>query len=187
MIAGAAQCAEKALALNDGLAETHMLLAFLHLLRRNYDKGIAEAELGVTLGPNNAEVTALLAMGLIWDGRPEEALAWVEKAMRLSPMYSPWFIVVKAHALRLLGRLEEAMNIYQDAIAATPGYVPPHIGLTLCYAEMGREQNAREQARELLKLEPSFSIAHYLSTPGYKDDTLTEHSAHALRQAGLPD
>ena len=145
------------------------------------------AERGVTLGPSNAEVTALLAMGLVWAGRPEEALAWIEKAMRLSPMYSPWFVVVKAHALRLLGRFDDALKTYKDAIAANPGYVPPHIGLTLCYAEMGRERDAREQARELLKLEPSFSIAHYLSTPGYKDEATTERSAGALRLAGLPE
>ncbi len=187
VMARAAQCAETALALDDGLAETHMLLALVHLLRRDFDKGIAHAERGVKLGPSNAEVTALLALSLTWAGRPEEALAWVEKAMRLSPMYSPWFIVVKAHALRLLGRFDEALKTYKDAIAATPGYVPPHIGLTLCYAEMGRGHDAREQARELLSLEPQFSIAHYLSTPGYKDKALTERSASALRQAGLPD
>jgi adenylate cyclase len=187
VIARAALCAEKARALGDDLAETHMLLALIHLLRRDFDKGIVQAERGVTLGPSNAEVTALLAMGLVWAGRPEEALAWIEKAMRLSPMYSPWFVVVKAHALRMLGRFDDALKTYKDAIAVTPGYVPPHIGLTLCYAEMGRERDAREQARELLKLEPSFSIAHYLSTPGYKDEATTERSAGALRLAGLPE
>ena len=107
--------------------------------------------------------------------------------MRLSPMYSPWFTVVRAHALRLLGRFEEAMKTYQGAIAAAPAYIPPYIGLTLCYAEMGREHDAEEQARKLLKLEPRFSTSRYLSSPGYKDESLNERSARALRQAGLPE
>jgi len=187
VIARAAQCGDKALALDDGLAEAHMLLAFVHLIRRDFDRAIAQAERGVALGPSNADVVAVLALSLAWAGRPEEALAWVEKAMRLSPMYSPWFVVVRAHALRLLGRFEEAMKTYRDAIAAAPGYIPPYTGLTQCYAQMGREHDAQEQARKLLKLDPRFSIARYLSTPGYKDKSLTERSARALRLAGLPD
>jgi adenylate cyclase len=183
----AAQCGDKALALDDGLAEAHMLLAFVHVLSRDFDKAIAQAERGVALGPSNADVVAVLALNLVWAGRPEEALTVVEKAMRLSPMYSPWFTVVRAHALRLLGRFEEAMKTYKGAIASAPGYIPPYIGLTLCYAEMGREHDAQEQGRKLLKLNPRFSTARYLSTPGYKDRSLTERSAQALRKAGLPD
>jgi tetratricopeptide (TPR) repeat protein len=186
-MARAAECGDKALALDDGLAEAHMLLAFVHVLRRDFDKAIAHAERGAALGPSNADVVAVLALNLVWAGRPAEALEEVEKAMRLSPMYSPWFVVVQAHALRLLGRLEEAMKIYKDAIAEAPRYIPPHIGLTLCYADMGREHDAQEQARKLLKLDPRFSVTRYLSTPGYKDKSLTECSARALRQAGLPD
>ncbi|MCH6581761.1 MAG: adenylate/guanylate cyclase domain-containing protein [Proteobacteria bacterium] len=187
VMARAAQCADKALALDDGLAEAHMLLAFVHVLRRDFDNAIAHAERGVALGPSNANVVALLAFNLNRVGRPEEALAWVEKAMRLSPMSPSWFIVVRAHALRLLGRFEEAMKAYKAAIAATPGYISPYIGLTVCYAEMGREHDAQEQARKVLKLDPRFSIARHLSTPGYKDKSLNERSARALRQAGLPE
>ncbi len=85
-----------------------MLLGYFHLLEGDYDQAIAAAERGVALGPNNADVVALLAFNLNWVGRPKEALVWIEKAMRLSPVYSSWFPLVKAHALRLLGRFEEA-------------------------------------------------------------------------------
>ncbi len=92
VLARVAQYADKALALDDGLAEAHMLLAFAHLLRHDFDKAIAHAERGVALGPSNANVVALLAYNLSRVGRPEEALAWIEKAMRLSPMSPSWFI-----------------------------------------------------------------------------------------------
>jgi adenylate cyclase len=51
---------------------------------------------------------------------------------------------------------------------------------------MGREHDAQEQGRKLLKLNPRFSTARYLRTPGYKDQSLNERSARVLRQAGLP-
>lgn len=181
------ECAHKALTLDENLADAHMLMAFSHLLDGHYDEAITAAERSVALGPNNADVTALLAFSLNWVGRPEESLAWIEKAMRFSPVYSSWFVAVKAHALRLLGRYEEAVEIYKASISRTPAYVSPRIGLTVCYSQMGRKADAQESARKLLELEPKFSIARYIHAPGYKDRVLTDHTAEALREAGLPE
>jgi adenylate cyclase len=141
----------------------------------------------VALGPNNADVAALLAYNLTWVGRPEEALVRIEKAMRFSPAFSSWFVGVKAHALRLLGRFDEAVEMYRAAVSETPVYLSPRVGLTACYAEMGRKADAQESARKLLELEPEFSIERYIrKRPEYKDRALTERTAEALREAGLP-
>ena len=182
-----AECAHKALALDKDLAEAHMLLGFYYLLEGDYDQAVATAERGVALGPNNADVAALLAFNLNWVGRPKEALVWIEKAMRFSPFYPSWFLRVKAHALRLLGRFEEGVEAYGAVISRSPEYLNARIGLTVCYAQMGRKADAQESARKLLELEPKFSIERYIHTPGYKDRALTEHTAKALREAGLPE
>ena len=187
IMARVAECADKALTLDEGLAEAYMLLAFVHLLEGEHDKAIATAQRGVALGPSNADVVALLAYNLNWVGRPEEALTWLEKAMRFSPFYPSWFVAAKAHALRLLGRFEEAVETYRAAISNTPAYLAPRIGLTACYAEMGRKADAQESARKLLELEPKFSIERCSHIPGYKDRALTEHFTQALREAGLPE
>jgi adenylate cyclase len=187
VMARVAECAHKALALDENLAEAHMLLGFFHLLDGDYDQAIATAERGAALGPNNADVVALLAFNLNWVGRPEEALVWIEKAMRFSPVYSPWFVNTKAHALRLLGRFDEAVEAYRAVISKTPAYLSPQIALTVCYAEMGRKADAQESARKLLELVPKFSIERYIHIPGYKDRALTEGTARALRDAGLPE
>ena len=104
----------------------------------------------------NADVVALLAFCLNWVGRPEEALTWLKKAMRFSPFYPSWFVGAKAHAFRLLGRFEEAVEAYRAAISNTPAYLPPRIGLTACYAEMGRKADAQESARKLLGVGHAF-------------------------------
>jgi adenylate cyclase len=182
-----AECAHKALALDENLADAHMLLGLFHLLDGDYDKAVAAAEQGTALGPNNADAAALLAFNLNWVGRPEEALVWIEKAMRFSPVYSSWMVGVKAHALRLLGRFEEAVETYGAAISKTPAYLSPRIGLIACYSQMGRKADAQKSARRLLELVPKFSIERYIHTPGYRDRALTEHTAEALREAGLPE
>ena len=187
VMARVAECAHKALALDENLAEAHIPLGFYHLLNGDFDQAVAAVERGVALGPNNAHVVAFLAFNLNWVGRPEEALAWIEKAMRFSPFYPAWFVNVKAHALRLLGRSDEAAEAYRAIISKTPAYLPSRIGLTVCYAEMGCKADAQESARKLLELVPKFSIERYIHTPGYKDRALTEHTAQALREAGLPE
>ncbi len=185
--ARAAELAEKALALDQDLSETHSLLGAIHLMKRQFEQAIAEGEKAVGLDPNGADVTALLAMTLNWSGRPEEACALVNKAMRLNPLYSAWYLAVLAHAYRLIGRYEEAIAIYRDSIDRNPDHIGPHIGLTACYAELDRDEEARAQARELLKLNPKFTLEKYAESLTYKDSAHSERSLGALRKAGLPE
>ncbi len=81
--------------------------------------------------------------------------------MRFSPLHPSWYVWVAAHANRLLGRYEEAVVLYQRAINQTPDYISPHIGLTACYAAMGRLEDARTQAAEVLRIDPRYSIGRY--------------------------
>ncbi|MFQ5954944.1 MAG: tetratricopeptide repeat protein, partial [Kiloniellales bacterium] len=182
----AAELAQQALALDEALSETHSLLGAIHLMRRQYDEAIAEGEKAVALDPNGADVTALLAMSLNWSGQPEQAVGLIEKAMRLSPLYSAWYLAVQAHAYRLMERHEEAVAIYRESINRNPDHIGPRIGLTACYAELGRDVEARRQAAELLKLNPDFTLAKYADSLTYKDPAHAERSLAALRKAGLP-
>jgi TolB-like protein/class 3 adenylate cyclase/Flp pilus assembly protein TadD len=185
--ARAAELAEQALGLDGSLSETHSLLGAIHLMRRDYGHAIAAGEKAIALDPNGADVPALLAMTLNWSGRAEEAGALIDKAMRLSPLYSAWYLAVQAHAHRLTGRLEAAAACYGDSLARNPNHIGPRIGLTACYAEMGREAEARAQAAEVLRINPKFTLAKYAESLTYKDPAASETALTALRQAGLPE
>ena len=39
-------------------------------------------------------MTAILALILLHSGRPEESIGLIKKAMRLSPVYPPWYLNV---------------------------------------------------------------------------------------------
>jgi adenylate cyclase len=185
--ARAAVLADKALGLSDGLSEAHSLLGAIHLMRRDYDQAVAEGEKAVALDPNGADVTALLAMTLNWSGRAEEAGALIDKAMRLSPLYSAWYLAVQAHAYRLTGRYQEAVASYRDSIERNPNHIGPRIGLTACYAEMGQDEDARAQGAEVLRINPKFTLAKYAESLTYRDPAQSEKTLQALRSAGLPE
>ena len=58
----AIELVQKALALDDTLAEAHGLLGFLYTQKREYEKGIAEGERAVALNPSGATVLVYYAI-----------------------------------------------------------------------------------------------------------------------------
>ena len=182
----AAELVDKAISLDSELTDCHSLLGAIHLMRHEFDQAIGAGERAVALEPNGADATALLAMTLNWSGRPGEAVELIRKAMLLSPSHSVWYSSVLAHANRLMGRNDEAIAVYRDALAHNPNHIGPHIGLTICYAESGRLDEARSQAEVLLRVSPSFTISRYAKSLTYKDPGQTGRSLDALRKAGLP-
>ncbi len=186
-LAKAAECAEKARALDDDYSELHGLLGAIHLIRGEFDAAIESCERAVALDPNGAYVTGFLGFALNWAGRPEEAINLAQKAMRFSPLHPSWYLGVAAHAYRLLVRYEEAVVLYQRSINQTPEYISPHIGLTACYAAMGRLEDARAQAAQVLRLDPKFSVARYAQVLTYRLPQHAQHSLDALCEAGLPE
>ncbi len=186
-LAKAAECAERARALDEDYSELHALLGDIHLTRGEFDAAIESCERAVALDPNGAYVTAFLGNALNHAGRPEEALNLARKAMRFSPLHPSWYVGVAAHANRLLGNYEEAVVLYQKAIKQTPDYISPHIGLTASYAEMGRLDDARTQAAEVLRIDPRYSIGRYATALTYKQPEHVQRNLEALRAAGLPE
>ncbi len=186
-LAKAAECAERARALDDEYSELHGLLGLIYLVRGEFDAAIDSCERAVALDPNGAWVTGILGLTLNWAGRPEEALNLARKAMRFSPLHPSWYVYVAAHACRLLGRYEEAVVLYQRSINQTPEYILPHIGLTACYAEMGRLEDARSQAAKVLRIDPKYSIGRYARAMTYKQPEHAQLNRDALREAGLPE
>ena len=83
---------------NNGLA--HIVLATVHLLNRRHGEALAECYRAVELRPNCPTATGYLANILHYCGRPHEAVARVQEAMRITPVYPPWYMTVLAAAYR---------------------------------------------------------------------------------------
>ncbi len=61
-----------------------------------------------------------------------------------------------------------------------------HADLAACYARMGRDDEAKPHAAEVLNLKPDFSVEGYLNTVPYKIPADREHHREDLIKAGLP-
>jgi TolB-like protein/Flp pilus assembly protein TadD len=186
-LAQAIESTQKAVALDASLAEAHALLGWLYTMRRQHEKGIAQAEQAVALNPNSATAYHWYGMTLNYAGRHEEAITFYEKAMRLNPFPPTRFYICLAVACRDAARYEEAIAACRKALNREPDSVFSHTPLASCYALMGREEEARAEAVEVLRIDPKFSLAYLEKRLPYKNQEDTKLVIDSLRKAGLPE
>ncbi len=112
----------------------------------------------------------------------------VEKAFRLNPVGpSSYYYMNAAHSYFLTGRYEDGIRMAKGMLARWPNNVFGHAQLTgLCIA-LGRDDEARAAAQELLRIDPKFSAQRYAKGLPYKDPALNAAVLERLRKAGLPD
>jgi adenylate cyclase len=180
------ELAQKALAMDDSLAEAHSLLCALYIPKKEYDKAIAEGERAVALNPGWTIALLNYANSLTHAARPEEAIPLFQRAIRLNPFGPSILYREFGNALRDAGQFQEAVSAYKKAIQIAPDNILAHINLAVTYIMMGREKEARAEAAEVLRINPKFSLDNWArARSSQRDQSETDKLVNALRKAGL--
>jgi adenylate cyclase len=90
--------AQKAVELDDSLPQVHLILSNVYLQRREYARAMEAIERAIALDPNYADAYAMRGDILQSIGRPEDALASLDHAMRLNPRFPFPYLMVKGEA-----------------------------------------------------------------------------------------
>ncbi|MBI3795647.1 MAG: adenylate/guanylate cyclase domain-containing protein [Deltaproteobacteria bacterium] len=176
---------QKALALDDSLPLAHSQLGWIYLYKKQHEQALAEAEQALVLDPNWANGYRVLGTILTYAGRPEEGIGVIEKGLRLSPRYPVYHLQGLGFAYRVAGRCAEAIAASQKALSFAPTFLGDHVNLAICYAELGREEEARAEVAEILRLNPNSSLEGAKRNMPFKDPAMLERELGALRKAGL--
>ena len=176
--------AQKALALDDSMPFAHQLLGRVYQAKQQHEQAIAEAERAIVLAPNYANGYATLGQMLNVAGRPQDAIEVAEKALRLDPRNPSEALAALGNAYRLTGRYEEAIATFKK-LQNFRDHPVAHMSLAIMYSETGREEEARAEAAEILRLMPNFSLEEMKQRSPWKDQTRLERDLAALRKAGL--
>jgi len=178
--------AQRAVAQDDDLSDGHRILSFLYCYHREYDKGLAEGERSVNLDPNGADTLQNYGRVLYFSGRTDDAIPLFQKAIRLNPNGPFYFFRDYGHVLRAKRRFDESISAYQKALQQNPNNIDVHLGLAATYSLMGRKKEACNEAEEVLRINPKFSLDYIQKTSPYKDQSLAEEYYYKpLRKAGL--
>ena len=150
---GAAQTAAEAV--ENGCENATLLsLAALHwLTQHDASHALALAKKARGLAPRNPEVLNMMGMALVSVGRPREAVALYDEALRHAP---------KAAHIRLncgqafedLSDIERARAEYERAISLRPGYIGAMARLAVLAGLRGDAAEARKYAQGVLAQQP---------------------------------
>jgi adenylate cyclase len=183
----AAKIGEKAITLDDSNALTHARLGPIYLYLKEYDKAISEAEKAVSLDPNSADAYLALGSALQYAGRPQEGIPFLKKSLCLSPIpIDTTALIILGVAYRQLGQYEEAAaNLKRAVQLYGADDLIGHLNLAATYALIGHEKEARAEAREVLRIDPTFSVEPYSRRLPYKHQKAIDDLVSGLRKAGL--
>jgi adenylate cyclase len=172
-----------ALALDDNDSDVHRILAALYLMREDHDKATYHQERALALNPNYDLVVVQQGELLTWLGRPEEGIDWIRKAMRLNPYHPERFWSHLGRACYCAEKYAEAADSFSRI--TRPDYTH-HAFLAATFAQMGNAVAAAAHAAEVLKSEPNFSVAVYLTTQHYRRAVDRQRHEAGVLKAGLP-
>ena len=185
----ALELAQKAVSVDDTYWLSYPALASAYLMKRRHDDALAAATAAVRIQPGSSEVHLQLGFYLHWMGRGEEALQALKMAQELNPKYlssgHPGYLDFPGYASFTAGRYEQCIAAMKKAIDRLGPFVLRQAFLAASYSELGRNEEARAMAQQLLRTNPNFALKSWKFARVYKNPEDTERLLNALRRAGL--
>jgi adenylate cyclase len=158
------------------------------LQTKDHDQAMALYERALAINPSCAAAWARSAATLCYLGQGDEALARVQRAMKLSPFdeHQFWHLMICGSACFVTRRFDECAAWLAKALRLNPRYNGARRIRIAALAHLGELSEARELAEALLNDVPEFSVQEFglwspLKQP-HRDELL-----QGLRLAGLPD
>jgi TolB-like protein len=179
------ELAEQALTLEDATGFPHLIMAQIHLLKREHDLAMTEIKKANFVRPSCSGVYAIKANIFNYMGKPIEAIDLAKKAIRITPVFPSFFPAILARAYYLSERSEEAIAMANEILNRSQDDLDALLILACASAAMGRMKEAHQAAREIIRIKPRFTLEEYAKSQPYKDQGILEKIIQTLQIAGL--
>ena len=180
------QLARKAVQLDSNLPDAHAALGLALLRRHDHEAAIAEFERAMALNPNFTHQA--FSEVLVYAGDSARAIEAVERHMRLDPFYMPQAPLWLGFAHYMLKQYSQALPPLREYVSRAPNFRGGHACLAATYAQLGKLEEARAEAAEVLRIEPNWTIeGTQARLSPFKSTQDAEHYFDGLRKAGLPE
>jgi adenylate cyclase len=181
------QISKKLLEHENGQANGYALQSNLRQLEGQHDLALTAARQAVELAPDSPDHRGRLALVLLYGGEPKEALKQFRITTQLSPHFPNWLTIIPLMAHYFLGDLEKAREAAEQSLASFPDYPYAYVNLAGIYSALGLHAKAHDMATNLLRLQPTFSLADYRKAQLFINREDTDTWIGHLSEAGLPD
>jgi TolB-like protein len=141
--------AHRALALDDRDAMVNLVIGRIQLYHRQFDRASWYFDRSLALSPNDADLLVQLTICEVFMGRPDVALAHVERAKRLNPYHHPIYNAVEGLACFASRRYERALEGFTRGGPVPYVNFPFYVAVTL--AHLGRLNEAEAEIERFLE------------------------------------
>jgi tetratricopeptide (TPR) repeat protein len=157
----------------------------MKLHRRQHAEALTAADWAIGLAPNEADGYGCKAYSLTMSGKPEVAIDFVRRAMRLDPLSRVGFRLWQLSLAYLaMGRLQEAVTYSRRALTYNPEIHMFAIPLAVALAQMGQENEARVTCKQYRWDAPNLqSLMYFLP---FQEPDVADRVARGLIRAGVP-
>jgi len=185
----ALELAQKAISVDDRFPASYISLASVYLMQGKHDDALVAANKAASIVPGDSETMLWVGSCLHWVGRGGEAIEAVKKAIELNPNYlygrEPRYLDYLGLACFTAGLYEESISNLKRSMERHGSSVSRDPFLIASYSMLGRMEEAKQAAQQLLKAYPAFSLSSWKFGRMYKRSEDSERLYEALRKAGL--
>jgi tetratricopeptide (TPR) repeat protein len=153
---------------------------------REFDAAIEAGRQAIAIRPGCANANGFFGNVLHYCGQQAEAIAHIKRSIRLQPVYPPFLASMLATAYLAAGQVESALAVAKEALRLNPRDLQARLVLLAANQLLGNQQLARTFGREIVRLEPAFSVDMYSRDQPYRDRETIDPMVNAWLAAGLP-
>jgi len=178
------RAAEKAVELDPNDSGARSVLGLVRAYEHRWAESDSEFAAALSLDPSNADAWMHSAEITAFGGRPEIGIEHAQKSMRLNPLGGAWYFWELGLAQYAARRYEEAVTtLRHEAIYRTGA----RRILAASLAQLGRIEEAHEEAALFMANYPHFSSNQWASMQPFRDEAMRAHFVDGYRKAGLPE
>lgn len=183
--AQAERFARHAQSLKDPSGFSSLVMAHIHLLRREHERALEAAAYALHLRPSCDVSAASYANVLNYLDRPEEAIQYAEQAIRLTPMAPTIYPAILASSYYGAGQYEDAITAAHMVVEFNANAIDAWLVLAAAESATGNKAAAQTAMDEVLRVKPDLSLDAYLKTQPYAAEKPLIELTDRLREAGL--
>ena len=163
----------------------HTVLAHVLINRRDWEGAREQADLALAMRPACDLTYGVAASVMRYLGDHDNAVAFANRAIVLSPLFANWYESVKASAQFMAGNYDDAAELAEGVVAADDAQLEALLTLAASQKALGRDRHAVAAVDYARENRPGLNTDALRDDLPYRDQEALDRFLEELKSSGL--